>query len=114
MEDLRLSGQTFMKRAVPFPDLRTEQIFPGGIQVKALFEPECKWRLVEEFGAGCFEEQPDGRLLFQADYTNRENLMTWLMTFQDKVLLLEPEELKEEMLEILERMLVQNRAAPGS
>ena len=54
------------------------------------------------------------RLLFQADYTNRENLMTWLMTFQDKVLLLEPEELKEEMLEILERMLVQNRAAPGS
>ena len=82
--------------------------------MKALFEPECKWRLVEEFGAGCFEEQPDGRLLFQADYTNRENLMTWLMTFQDKVLLLEPEELKEEMLEILERMLVQNRAAPGS
>ena len=64
MEDLRLSGQTFMKRAVPFPDLRTEQIFPGGIQVKALFEPECKWRLVEEFGAGCFEEQAvvSGRL----------------------------------------------------
>lgn len=108
MDDLRLSGQTFMKWAVPFPDLRTEQIFPGGIQVKALFEPECKWRLVEEFGTGCFEEQPDGRLLFQADYTNKENLMTWMMTFQDKVLLLEPEELKKEMLEILERMLARN------
>ena len=114
MDNLKLSEQTFEKKAVPFPDLRTEQIFPGGIQVKALFEPECKWRLVEEFGTGCFEEQPDGRLLFQADYTNRENLMTWLMTFQDKVLLLEPEELKEELLEILERMLVQNRAVPGS
>ena len=114
MDNLRLSGETFEKRTVPFPDLKTEQIFPGGIQVKALFAPECKWRLVEEFGTECFEEQPDGKLLFQADYTNKENLMTWLMTFQDKMVLLEPEELKEEMREILKKMLARNRPVPGS
>ena len=79
--------------------------------MKAVFEPECRWRLVEEFGADCFEEQPDGRLLFQADYTNKENLMTWLMTFQDKMVLLEPKEIRIELSDMLERMLKRNRSA---
>lgn len=60
----------FLPREVRFPDLSVEKIFPGGIHVKALFEPEVKWRLVEEFGPYCFREQEDGRLLFQADYTD--------------------------------------------
>lgn len=96
--------KTFEKREVPMPDLSTERIFPGGIRVKALFEPECKWRLVEEFGVDCFREQKDGRLLFQADYTDRENMITWLMTFQDKVKLLEPEEIRWEIRDIIENM----------
>ena len=79
-------------------------IFSGGIQVKALFEPECKWRLVEEFGSGSFKIQEDGRLLFQADYTNKENLVTWLMSFRDKVELLEPEEIREEIIANIENM----------
>lgn len=111
MDRLVLSGKTFCKRAVPLPNLNAEQIFPGGIQVKAVFEPECRWRLVEEFGTDCFEEQPDGRLLFQADYTNKENLMTWLMTFRDRMVLLEPEELREELLDVLGRMLENNKSA---
>lgn len=36
-------------------------------------------------------------LLFQADYTNKENLLTWLLTFRDKVELLEPKEIREEL-----------------
>ena len=47
MDELR-QGEPFTARSVPFPDLGNERIFPGGIRVKALFEPECKWRLVEE------------------------------------------------------------------
>ena len=39
------------------PDLSNEKIFSGGIKVKALFEPECKWRLVEEFGIQSFRVQ---------------------------------------------------------
>ncbi len=55
MDGLRLSPDGFERRNVPFPDLGEEKIFPGGIRVKALFDPSCKWRLVEDFGAGCFE-----------------------------------------------------------
>lgn len=95
----------FVKRPVPMPDLGNERIFPGGIQVKALFEPECKWRLVEEFGRASFAEQSDGKLLFQADYTDQENLITWLLSFRDKVELLEPESIRAELRESIARMI---------
>lgn len=104
MDKLRLTGCEFEKRAVPLPDLSSERVFPGGIRVKALFAPECKWRLVEEFGTGCFSEQPDGRLLFQAEYTNQEELITWLLTFRDQALLLEPEALRAELQSAFARM----------
>ena len=29
-------------------------------RVKAVFDPSMKWQLVEEYGLGSFEEQPDG------------------------------------------------------
>ena len=104
MVELRLTGRQFIRREVPLPDLRDERIFPGGIKVKALFDADCKWRLIEEFGTGCFAEQEDGKLLFTADYTDRDNLLSWLMTFREKVTLLEPKELREEIRFILDRM----------
>lgn len=104
MDGLCLSESTYVKRAVPMPDLSNEQIFPGGIRVKALFDASCKWRLVEEFGADSFEEQKDGRLLFQADYTDEENLITWLLTFREQVEILEPKDIRNEMVAIIKRM----------
>lgn len=107
MDKVHFSGRRFSKRAVPFPDLSNERIFPGGIKVKALFESDCKWRLVEEFGIGSFEEQSDGKLLFHADYTDKENLITWLMTFRNRVVLIEPEDIREEIQSVLRSMLSQ-------
>lgn len=102
MEALMM-GATFEDRSAPLPDLRDERIFPGGIRVRALFNPCCKWRLVEEFGANCFRELPDGRLLFQADYTDRESLITWLISFREHAVLLEPRDLRAEICDSLEK-----------
>ena len=113
MDKLQLSEEVYEKRRVPLPDLSNERIFPGGIRVKALFEANCKWRLVEEFGTGCFEEQADGRLLFHADYTDKENLLTWLMSFRDQAELLEPRELREELQQDLERTLQRYQGEGG-
>lgn len=104
MDKVQMSENVFSGREAVLPDLRDERVFPGGIKVKALFEADCKWRLVEEFGANCFEEQKDGTLLFQADYTSKENLLTWLLTFRDKAELLEPKELRAELLQSILRM----------
>ena len=72
--------------------------------MKALFQPECKWRLIEDFGMECFAEQKDGALLFHADYTDKENLISWLLTFGDKVRLLEPEEIRLKLRDIIAEM----------
>ncbi len=104
MDKVYLSENYYSERIAPFPDLKDERIFSGGIKVKAVFEADCKWRLVEEFGPNCFREQNDGTLLFQADYTNKENLLTWLLTFRDKAELLEPKAIREELRQSILQM----------
>ena len=46
----------------------------------------------------------DGKLLFQSDYTDKDNLITWLLSFREKVELLEPEEIREEIKVSIECM----------
>ncbi|MCR5732993.1 MAG: YafY family transcriptional regulator [Lachnospiraceae bacterium] len=104
MDRVRGTDKAFECREVSIPDLSNEKIFPGGIKVKALFEPDQKWRLVEEFGTSCFTESDDGRLLFTTDYTDMDNLITWIMTFGDKAELLEPEEARERIRATIEAM----------
>lgn len=105
MEELKKEEETFSPRQVPMPDLSNERIFPANIRVKALFEPDAKWRLVEEFGPRCFKEQKNGRLLFEMDYTDEDSLLGWLLTFGEGVEVLEPAALRERILKTAENMV---------
>lgn len=100
MDRVKLTDKEFTCRSVPLPDLSDEKIFLGGIKVKALFDPDMKWRLVEEFGPDSFTEAEDGRLLFTADYTDTDNLVSWILTFGDKAEVLEPAEVRERIRNI--------------
>ena len=102
MDNVILTDKTFEFREVPVPDLSNEKVFKGGIKVRALFDPDVKWRLMEEFGPKCFEETNDGRLLFSAEYTDMDNLISWILTFGDKAEVIEPEEARKKLLEIAE------------
>ena len=104
MDSVRETEENFECRVAPLPDLSNEKIFPGRIRVKALFEPDQKWRLVEDFGPECFVENDDGRLLFTTDHTDLESLVAWLMTFGDKAEVLEPEEAREAVARMAKRM----------
>lgn len=105
MDDVRKSEEAFDCREAPMPDLSNEKIFPGKIAVKALFAPDMKWRLVEDFGPDCFTESEDGKLLFTAKYTDMENLITWLLTYGDKAEILEPREAREKTAQIARNMM---------
>ncbi len=97
MSDLQISAP-FKKRAVPLPDLSTERVFPHIYQVKAKIQPEYKWRLIEEYGPGSFEEQPDGTLLFSFGFTDKTSIVGWIASFGDGAELLEPEEFRKDIL----------------
>ena len=104
MDNVRGTDKVFECREASVPDLSNEKIFPGEIKAKALFEADQKWRLVEEFGPSSFTQNNDGRLLFIADYSDIENLVTWIMTFGDKAELLEPVEAREKIASMVQKM----------
>ncbi|MCM1144997.1 MAG: YafY family transcriptional regulator [Lachnoclostridium sp.] len=105
MEALHRENAEFQLRQAPVPDLSIQKIFPGEIKVKALFSKDSKWRLVEEFGLCCFTQQEDGYLLFTANYTDKESLLSWLLTFGDKVKVLEPADVRDELLCIAKNII---------
>ncbi len=96
-----IHGATFEKRQeIPMPDLSNEKVFPARDKVKAVFDPSLKWRLIEEYGMGSFSVQSDGSLLFEHDYPDDEGLLSWLLSFRDKVTVLEPEHIRKELFSI--------------
>lgn len=97
-------GEAFEKRDAPWPDLSNARVFPERWRVKALVEPQCRWRLIEEYGPDCYQKQPDGRLLFEAGFADLDNALTWLLSFGDGAEVLEPRALRYEMKRITGRM----------
>ena len=91
------SGKTFEPRPAPLPNLEPECIFPVKYQVTVLFDPACRWRLVEEYGADRFTVESDGRLRFTGGFPDADSVLSWVLTFGDKAELLEPEELRKQL-----------------
>ena len=105
MDKVQILKKEFECRNVPLPDMSAELLYPRNIKVKALFEADMKWRLVEEFGTECYSETKDGKILFTADYSDMDNLVSWMLTFGDKVEVLEPIEVRERLNEMAEKMI---------
>ena len=105
MDKVKETHKSFTCRNAPVPDLSSELRFPRNIVLKALFDPDMKWRLVEEFGPDCYEEQENGKLLLIRDYSDIENLTMWMLTFGDKVEVIEPLEVRERLKAMAESMM---------
>ena len=105
MDKVELTNKEFECRNGPLPDMSAELLYPRNIKVKALFDADMKWRLVEEFGMKCYSERKDGKLLFEEYYSDMENLVSWMLTFGDKVEVLEPEEVRERLKAMADNMI---------
>lgn len=105
MTEVRDIGEKYEPRDMAAPQLSAERIFPSVIGVEALFEPEMKWRLVEEYGQDSFMEQEDGRLKFSFGFADKDSLFGWLLSFGDRVELIKPEELRRELSDMMFHLL---------
>ena len=99
MDSLQVK-ETFSPRQMEMPDLLGEQAFPDHYHVVVRISRKSRWRLVEEYGSGCYEETPDGDCLFSTSFTDREHLLSWILSFRGDAELLEPQELREELAKI--------------
>ena len=105
MDKLKMLTKNFECREAPLPDLSNDRVFPANLRVKVLFEPEVKWRLIEEYGAECFMETSDGKLLFEEDYSDIDDFISWILTFGSKAKVLEPKEARDLLLRNAKEMI---------
>ena len=104
LDGLLICADRYEPRRAPLPDLDTDKIFKGTISARVIIDADEKWRLVEDFGSHCFEEMKDGRLLFDGSFSDEDALITWLLSFEDKAELVEPENMRDEMKKVLNLM----------
>jgi len=90
--DLRLNESTFTPREI-LPEQRDfSSQFTDDIELVAIFTPSERYKLIETYGLSCYTETEDG-LRLEVGFTNRDYLLNWLLSFGDKVKVLEPEDI---------------------
>ena len=102
---LQMLDTAFMPREIPPDRMDFEARFPDEHYVAILFDPSALYQLIDSYGSDCFTEQADGSLLFEAGYTNRSYMVSWILGFGDKAKVLEPKDMAEEIREIAKNML---------
>ena len=97
--ELRDTGERFSPRELPAEALDFKNRFAAAnYRLRAVFEQSQAYRLIDEYGVGCFSARQDGRLLFERDFTNYDSMLWWVLSFGDKAVVLAPEELKRDIL----------------
>lgn len=104
MLEVQVTDDTFSGRELPPFRKKMEEYFTDEIHLKAKFHPEVKWKLIEEYGPDCFRELDTKELFLEMDFTNKDNLISWILGFGDKVEILEPMDLRIEYMELIKRM----------
>jgi predicted DNA-binding transcriptional regulator YafY len=102
--NLRLCGDNYAPREIS-PDKRDFSIRrTDETKLVALFDPSVKYQLIETYGLDCFVETGEG-LLFELSFSSHEFLIKWLLGFGDKVKVLEPAEIADDVKTIAENIL---------
>ena len=94
--NLKLCADRYSPRVIPLEKRDFNIRYTGNIQLVALFDPAVKYQLIESYGMDCFTITDDG-LLLSLGFTNRAFLISWLLSFGKKVKVLEPSDIKEEI-----------------
>lgn len=104
MLDLETLEEVFPFRPVPPPITPIQRVYPEAVQALVRLAPAARWRLIDEFGPESFRQEPDGSLLFRRGFPEREELLRWVLSFQDQAELLEPEALRRELADRLQKI----------
>ena len=82
--------------------------FTDDIKLAALFEPSERYKLIETYGLDCYKETAEG-LLLEIGFTNKDFITEWLLGFGEKVKVLEPKDVAEDIRSIAEKISLRYR-----
>jgi predicted DNA-binding transcriptional regulator YafY len=103
--DLHLCTETFIPREIPPEKRNFNDNLPDDKKLVALFDPTVRYQLIENYGPKCYTETNDGLLRLEIGYTNREYTISWILSFGDKVKVVEPSDMAAQIRHIAENLL---------
>ncbi|MDE7163825.1 MAG: YafY family transcriptional regulator [Clostridiales bacterium] len=65
--------------------------------LKAIFNESEKFRIIEGYGIDSFKVLDNGQILFELDFTNYDIMLRFILSFGDKVTVLSPKELIDDL-----------------
>jgi len=102
--NLTLRGESYAPREIP-PERRDFGTnFPDDIHLVAVFDPSERYKLIESYGLDCYTETEEG-LRIEIGFTNRDFLISWLLSFGGKVKVMEPKFIAESLRAEAEKIL---------
>jgi predicted DNA-binding transcriptional regulator YafY len=102
--NLETSNDHYTTREVPPAKRDFNEVFEDNIKLVAVFDPSVKYLLIETYGLHCYHETNEG-LMFELGFTNQSFLIRWLLGFGDKVKVLEPGYIIEDIKKAAENIL---------
>ena len=106
LRQLSLLDEAFEVREMPPEHTNFNKHLQDDKWVTALFDASVEYQLVESYGFESFVKTNDG-LYFEAGFTHMEYMTSWLLSFGDKVRVLEPPELVCEIKRIAKNIFSQ-------
>ena len=102
--NLSICDEQFALRKIPAEKRDFNNHFTDDIKLVALFDKSAKYQLIEAYGLDCFHEADEG-LYFEFSFTNHNYITSWLLSFGDKVRVLEPTDIATEIQSIAKKIL---------
>ncbi len=97
--ELELMQQTFEKRVIPPEKLQFGRNMTDDKIIRAYYQKEVKYRLVEEYGPDCYTVSEDGRLYTEWGFTTYEDAVRWFLSFGTQAEVVGPKEFQIRMRE---------------
>ena len=94
--NLSVTDEPFSMRDIPPEKRNWNSQLEDNTRLVALFDKSAKYLLIEAYGVDSFYETDEG-LYFEIGFTNQNFMVSWLLSFGDKVKVLEPKSIVTEI-----------------
>ena len=106
--NLSLCDESYTPHEIPPEQRDFNTRFTDDIRLVAVFDPSERYKLIESYGLNCYTETDEG-LRMEIAFTNHDFLMCWLLGFADKVKVLEPKEIADDIQAVAKNILSRYR-----
>jgi len=102
--DLTICDEHYTSRDIPDHKRDFNAQFTEDVKLAAIFDHSERYKLIETYGPGCYTETKEG-LYLEIGFTKHDFMITWLLGFGDKVKVLEPMDIAENIKTIAQNIL---------